>query len=104
MANCDVLLSPSRYMIEWAREKGIRLPEKTQLTPYVWSEMRESEVRTSFHVDNDHLIFFGRLETRKGCHIFCDAIRQLGEDHGDVPRKISFLGKCATVRGRSARD
>jgi GT2 family glycosyltransferase/glycosyltransferase involved in cell wall biosynthesis/predicted O-methyltransferase YrrM len=104
MENCDTLLSPSRYMIEWVRKESIRLPERTILTPYVWSDDCETGKRTSSLVDNDHLIFFGRLETRKGLHIFCDAIRQLKVEGTLLPRKISFLGKCAMVRGKPAAE
>jgi glycosyltransferase involved in cell wall biosynthesis/GT2 family glycosyltransferase len=104
MEHCDALFSPSRYMVEWARENGIRLPEKTLLTPYVWCDKSEPGKRADIHVDNDHLIFFGRLETRKGLHIFCDAIRQLKSEGRSLPEKISFLGKCASVQGVHAAD
>jgi GT2 family glycosyltransferase/glycosyltransferase involved in cell wall biosynthesis len=102
MEHCDVLLSPSKYMIEWALDKGIQLPERTMISPYVWHEKAESETQVSVHIDNDHLIFFGRLETRKGLHIFCDAIRKLKVEGGPLPQKISFLGKYASVQGVSA--
>jgi len=104
MEHCDALLSPSRYMIQWIRQQGIRLPDKTLHTPSVWHEKSENAIQSNVHVDNDHLIFFGRLETRKGLHVFCDAIRELKAKGGPLPKKITFLGKYASVRGVDAAD
>ena len=101
---CDALLSPSRYMMEWARGKGITLPPKTVLTPYAWSHRHETDNGIGAPVDNDHLIFFGRLETRKGLHIFSEALRQLQREGVPLPRRLSFLGKHASVLGASSAD
>src|SRR4029077_14238014 len=55
-------------------------------------------------VDNDHLIFFGRLETRKGLYVFVDARRRLRRDGGPLPHTVSFLGTVVTVNGRPAGE
>jgi O-antigen biosynthesis protein len=110
MEGCDYLLSPSRYMLEWAAANHVRTPPQSRLTPYVWADRTSADsgdaapaVRRP--VDNDHLIFFGRLETRKGLHIFADALRRLQRAGGEaLPRTISFLGKHASVLGRSSAD
>jgi GT2 family glycosyltransferase/glycosyltransferase involved in cell wall biosynthesis len=104
MEHCDVLLSPSHYMIEWLTGKGVQLPAKTEIAPYAGTDKNELETPLGINVDNGHLIFFGRLETRKGLHIFCDAIRKLLAECATLPRKISFLGKYGSVLGMGAAE
>ena len=104
MEHCDVMLSPSRYMIDWVASIGVQLPARTQIVPYVWTENPEFETHADVPVDSDHLIFFGRLETRKGLHIFCDAIRKSKAAGAVLPRKISFLGKLGSVRAMAAAE
>jgi len=43
-------------------------------------------------VHSRDLVFFGRLEARKGIEIFCSAIDLLHE-RGDIPDSVTFLGK-----------
>jgi GT2 family glycosyltransferase/glycosyltransferase involved in cell wall biosynthesis len=104
MEHCDVLLSPSHYMIEWLMGKGVQLPARTKIAPYAGADKNELETPSGVKVDNDHLIFFGRLETRKGLHIFCDAIRKLKAERATLPRKISFLGKYGSVLEMAAAE
>jgi glycosyltransferase involved in cell wall biosynthesis/GT2 family glycosyltransferase len=100
--HCDVLLSPTRYMLGWLSEQGVHLPEAVIVTPNPYTE-NTRENRT-FDVDNDNLIFFGRLETRKGVHVFAEALRRLQRDGGPLPRTVSFLGTPVTVNGRPAAE
>jgi len=96
MQYCDVLLSPSQHMFDWAIANSITLSENRGLIPYLSAH---SGLETlTVQPDPSHLIFFGRLETRKGLHIFGDALRWL-KVHGDLPQKVSILGKHATVNG-----
>jgi glycosyltransferase involved in cell wall biosynthesis/GT2 family glycosyltransferase len=100
--HCDVLLSPTHYMLGWLSEQGVHLPGKVIVTPNPYTEStRESR---AIDVDNDHLIFFGRLETRKGVHVFAEALRRLRRDGGFFPRMVSFLGTPVTVNGRLAAE
>ena len=55
-------------------------------------------------VDNDHLIFFGRLETRKGVQVLGEALRQLKREGKTLPRLVSFLGTLVTVNGQPAAE
>jgi O-antigen biosynthesis protein len=100
--HCDVLLSPTRYMLGWLSEQGVHLPEAVIVTPNPYTE-NTRENRT-IDVDNDHLIFFGRLETRKGVHVFAEALRRLQRDGAALPRTLSFLGTPVTVNGRPAAE
>jgi glycosyltransferase involved in cell wall biosynthesis/GT2 family glycosyltransferase len=102
IVNADVLISPSYYMVDWLRSRGYTLPANVAICPITFEDAVE-EGRPEV-VDRNHLIFFGRLETRKGLHLLGDALRGLKIIDGRLPRRISFLGKPAEVCGRSSAD
>ena len=103
MRYCDLLLSPSRHMFDWAEENSITLAENRMLVPYVNGDAVAATGDSEAEPDLDHLIFFGRLETRKGLHVFADALRLLKKTQPeDLPRKVSLLGKHATVNRLSS--
>jgi glycosyltransferase involved in cell wall biosynthesis/GT2 family glycosyltransferase len=102
MERCDLLISPSQHMIQWAKNNKITLPRRTMLAPYVWAD--PTETSRPGHVDNDHIIFFGRLETRKGLHIFGQALLELRQKSGNLPKVVSFIGKHANVLGRLSSE
>jgi glycosyltransferase involved in cell wall biosynthesis/GT2 family glycosyltransferase len=101
--HCDALLSPTRYMLDWLSQNGFRTPRSVIVTPNSYTENTDKE-RPSGDVDNDHLIFFGRLETRKGLHVLGEALRLLRREGGPVPHTVSFLGTLVTVNGRPAAE
>ena len=101
MEHCDILLSPSAYMLKWLSENVVSSLPRTELTPYTWADPSDFP-RTP--VDNDHLIFFGRLETRKGLHIFGEALRKMRKSNAKLPRIVSFIGKHASVFGQLSND
>jgi glycosyltransferase involved in cell wall biosynthesis len=102
MRYCDLLLSPSQHMFDWAEANSITLAGNRRLIPYVIGDVVAAP-GAKVEPDLDHLIFFGRLETRKGLHIFADALRLLKNTQpGDLPRKVSLLGKHAMVNGGSS--
>src|SRR5262249_7615317 len=47
----------------------------------------------------DELVFFGRLEIRKGIEIFCDAIDLILKKWADLGplRQVTFLGRCVRI-------
>src|SRR5262249_31650262 len=49
------------------------------------------------------LVFFGRLETRKGIELFCDALDRVAKTPVPQNLKVTFLGKPATVSGRDSQ-
>ena len=101
---CDMLLSPSRYMLDWVAANHIRAPQRIVLTPYAVEDSQVEEAQPIGDVDNEHLIFFGRLETRKGVHILAEAFRQLRHQGEALPRLVSFVGKHDSVMGRPSAD
>ncbi len=99
----DVVVSPSRYMVQWMKGQGWKLNE-VQVRQNILSKYRsETELANAPIQPIKEIVFFGRLETRKGLILFCDAIDQLNKDtnfmqsHADVT--ISFLGKKSVVEG-----
>ena len=55
-------------------------------------EEKRPRYRYGDRVRTEELVFFGRLEARKGLDIFCEAVTRIIE-LGIEPRKITFLGK-----------
>ena len=99
MKHCDLVLSPSQHMFDWAEANSIRLADDRMLVPYVNGDAVAAG-DSQAELDLDHLIFFGRLETRKGLHVFGDALRWLKKMQPErLPRRVSLLGKHAMVNG-----
>jgi glycosyltransferase involved in cell wall biosynthesis len=96
VARADVLWSPSRYMLAWMRREGWRLPRRILCRPCLLLDAGRAAVRRA--PARSELVFFGRLEARKGLELFCDALDQL-VDRGDAPASVTFLGKAASVGG-----
>lgn len=100
IAAADLLVSPSNHMIQWLRQHGFVLPARVELCPYTF----EDDILPAANraPDLSHIIFFGRLETRKGLHLLGGALRQLPADLR--PKRVSLLGKYATVQGQPTVD
>lgn len=92
----DFLVSPSAYLVDWMRAKNWKLPYVCRCignfsspplyadAPIHPKELASSEVR--------ELVFFGRLEERKGIRVFCDALAMLPLELL-AGRTVTFLGK-----------
>jgi O-antigen biosynthesis protein len=88
----DVVVSPSAHMLEWLRDREVRLPERSYVQQYV-TDFGGADVEPINPAAVEELVFFGRLEPRKGIVAFCDALDLLADgDHGELKR-IAFLGK-----------
>ena len=55
---------------------------------------RKTEIR--------EIVFFGRLEIRKGLKLFCDAVDELCADRANRKFQVTFLGKETQLYGRSS--
>ena len=96
----DVLVSPSNYGLDWALEQGWKLPSNTYVEQYVMP----TSARVPFvgrKKNPTEIVFFGRLETRKGLEVFCSAIEQLPRE-SLRGRQITFLGRYGMVNGQAA--
>jgi glycosyltransferase involved in cell wall biosynthesis len=111
VAMSDVVISPSAYLLDWTRSQGWELPDRVFVQQYVGSratrrEGADVDAGGSRPVDGpiEEIVFFGRLEVRKGLVLFCDALDLLAEEGALPGISIAFLGKQAPVRGAMAGD
>ncbi|MBV8773134.1 MAG: glycosyltransferase [Deltaproteobacteria bacterium] len=102
VALADIVVSPSQYMLAWMQARGWVLPAAC----YVQQNITPPELTSSFNLTRQerargatNLVFFGRLEARKGIGLFCDALDLLS--HATSPNfNVTFLGKNGRVAGR----
>ena len=93
----DFLVSPSRYLLDWMRGRGWKLPTESRVIPNFTSAFAGDAGATPHRRAPDaapprELVFFGRLEERKGLRVFCEALLRL------PPRLLE--GRQATFLGR----
>jgi glycosyltransferase involved in cell wall biosynthesis len=105
VALADAVVSPSRYMLRWMENNGWQLPEKRYVQPYIlapslWARWEE-EAPAGWAGSINELVFFGRLEERKGLRLFCDAIDSLSKA-ACPPFKLTFLGKNGKIAEQDA--
>lgn len=93
----DVVVTPSHYLIDWMRRHGYRLPQRTLVQP----NLLTVKISASTGQPPQEVVFFGRLEYRKGIVQFCAAIDRLIA-RGKVPSRIIFLGKMSFVADEHA--
>jgi O-antigen biosynthesis protein len=101
----DAVIGPSAYLLGWMQEHGWRLPERTYVQQYVLPEYVRLNApagkRDTRRVNE--IVFFGRLEERKGLRIFCDALDILAREKG---RRftVTFMGKSAQIGSSTGAD
>jgi O-antigen biosynthesis protein len=105
VATADIVVSPSQYLLSWMKQNGWELPARTYVLPYVLPQTLLSTKNGAQPRQNTavrEIVFFGRLEIRKGLKLFCDALDALSSD-GDRPDfEVTFLGKETHIYGRSS--
>ena len=96
----DMVVGGSLHLLRWMASQGYRIPEgRTFVQPNVASFeklrplMSRRDVIPGTRTLVDEIVFFGRLEARKGLFIFCQAIRRLMRMGVPLPPRITFLGK-----------
>ena len=102
--NADLSIFPSHYMKRWVSEnKWIFSENRTRVIPYFTDKDIKNPTRAK-KINPDELVFFGRLETRKGLELFINVIKKIYTVHkneGWLP-EITFLGRHGlTEYGRS---
>ncbi|MEG3639212.1 glycosyltransferase [Magnetococcus sp. PR-3] len=100
--HADALISPSAYMFRWTQEQHWILAEPQQVLPLLMDRNTLTPMPTQ--IQTDHLIFFGRLESRKGLDLFCEALLALHQEKPELIQKVTFLGKLGRVGTLDARD
>ena len=97
--NADIVIGGSAHLLRFMESVGYTLPEgRVFVQPNVIElahldvEDKRPPLEPGDSVQTDELAFFGRLETRKGLEVFCEALDYLVA-RGSAPKKVSFLGK-----------
>ena len=92
----DAVVAPSRYVVEWMRGQGWRLPQ-TFVVPYFSRSAATGEERPRpapvATVGIRRISFFGRLEERKGLAPFLAALNGLGAS-SLRGLELEFLGRA----------
>lgn len=91
----DVVIGPSQYLLKEYVSYGWSLPRHTYRQPYPFPIGVKKSARSRTPVDE--LVFFGRLETRKGLWLFCEALDRMGDALRG--RKVTFMGRPSDVSG-----
>ncbi|MBZ0298028.1 MAG: glycosyltransferase [Anaerolineae bacterium] len=96
----DYVVASSEYILDWVRRQGWRLPSVERVRalgyPFFPNQLQTSTVTT--HAPHfKRLVFFGRLETRKGLELFIDTLAYLKHDLKsttlDTLEEVIFMGK-----------
>ena len=92
----DTVICGSVHLLEWMRDAGYALPARSFVWPNVFPAPDPSPEAATERVARggarlDEVVFFGRLEPRKGLTLFIDAIDRLVR-RGRAPARVTFLG------------
>ena len=95
----DTVICGSAHLLGWMREAGYAMPARSFVWPNVFPAPSLSPATAAEHAARDgaaleEVVFFGRLEPRKGLVLFVDAIDRLVR-RGGAPTRITFLGKVS---------
>ena len=110
----DTVICGSAHLLEWMREARYTLPERSFVWPNVFPVPDPSPAAAAERAARDgtrleEVVFFGRLEPRKGLVLFVDAIDRLVR-RGRAPPRVTFLGSQSAIMDgvgfirRSTRD
>lgn len=103
VSSADVLWSPSTYLVEWAAARGFTLPRQTFVQQYALpATPAERQARAPARVNE--IVFFGRLEERKGLRVFCNAVHALRDELSAHGVSVTFLGKAERCGGMDSLD
>ncbi len=91
VALADLAVSPSRYMLDWLGRHAWRLPQETRVAPYLF-DGSSAPARNLAPGKLKEIVFFGRLETRKGIEPFLAAVQQLAVK-SSRPLQVTLVGK-----------
>lgn len=96
----DVVIGGSLHLLRWMASQGYALPEgRCFVQPNVATFdkleplMESRALPRGQRMPVDEIVFFGRLEARKGLFIFVQAIRRLIRKGVKLPPRITFMGK-----------
>ncbi len=100
LSEADLIWTPSKYLVDWMNTRGFDLPMSRlyKQTYFIPDDLGAIRDRQRDEPDRTReLVFFGRLEPRKGLKLFVEAVLALRERLADVA--ITFMGRQSTIDG-----
>ena len=95
----DFVVSPSAYILRKYQSYGWTLPANTLVRPNILPFSTERDIPPPRKAAIDEIVFFGRIERRKGVWLFCEALDRL--KYQLAGKKVTFLGKFTGEDGES---
>ena len=109
----DTVVSPGAQLLQWMRDAGYALPERS----FVWPDPLPAAVLEEAAAGRaardgaalEEVVYFGPLDPRAGLELFIDAVERLVR-RGRAPARVSFLGDASggadglRIVRRSTRD
>jgi glycosyltransferase involved in cell wall biosynthesis len=99
----DLVWSPSRYLLDWAAANGFDFPPQTFIQQYA-IPLPAVAATTKSGAAITELVFFGRLEERKGLRLFCNALHLVRDELARRGIRVIFLGKPERCAGMHSLD
>lgn len=106
----DKVISPSAYLLRWMEEKKWHLPSDSRVIlncepASIFKTAQTVVSRASKEsLKGIELVFFGRLEIRKGLDLFLKSLKLLGEAELSNISSVTFMGKGITIDGISSAE
>ncbi len=106
VAGADIVVSPSRYLLDWFKTKGWRTPPASRMhvIQNVCTGLLQANQAHAHPgegpVEIDEIVFFGRHEERKGIAPFCDALDRMADRLRAGNVRVSFLGRFGAINGQ----
>ena len=93
----DTVICGSAHLLGWMRDAGYDLPARAFVWPNMFPTPDPAPDAAAARAARDgaplrEVVFFGRLEPRKGLVLFADAIARLARQRR-APTRVTFLGK-----------
>jgi O-antigen biosynthesis protein len=97
----DALISPSQHLVDWMISHQWIMPPQVRVFQNIvrLPDTMSPAMRSLKPGNVTELVFFSRLEVRKGIELFCDAIDSLVRSTDLSGIKITFMGKFSIVAG-----
>lgn len=96
----DLVIGGSLHLLRWMSSQGYRIPRnRTFVQPnvatfdHLTALMTQRDWEPGRRYPVDEIVFFGRLEARKGLFTFIQAIKRLLRQGIALPKQITFMGK-----------
>jgi glycosyltransferase involved in cell wall biosynthesis len=111
IASTDLLWGPSLYLLNWLKARDYKLPAQLFNQQYVipsddlFGSGNEKIRRAAAPAVKlptrkpDEIVFFGRLEERKGLRLFVNTITRMGPQLEKRGVSVLFMGKPSSVGG-----